>query len=188
MQEKYEKILNEIRTGQLYYDYIYDFMNIVNNVTKYNMINPILTPFEEFFERPENETDLNDVQIFYEGDFAENGSKGGHYICTFYVASSKTVYVFDSLFYGRLSNRTKNLLKVRYPKSETNFVKPKTKQPDAVSCGIFSTAYATALIFGYDPAQVPLKIDFKLRNKTLSLRKHLATILSQNRLEMFPSK
>lgn len=181
VKEKYDKVWEEIREGQLYYDYVWEFMEIVNNnVTDFNMINPILTPFEEEFKRPENETHLNDLQIFYSGDYT-----GGHYTCTFYNVSLETVFVYDNA--NDICERTRNLITLRYPKAQINFVIPMTKQPDEESCGIFSIAHATAIVFGHDPATVSLKIDDKEKNRTISLRKHLAKILSENQLEMFPS-
>lgn len=185
VKDKYKKAMEEVREGELYYDYIWRFMELVNNATDFKMINPILTPFDDEFKRPENETHLNDLQIFYEGGLNQIG--GGHYFCAYYDAKLKTVFVYDPLRQGYLSPRTKKLFEIRYLKAKVNFIKPRTKQPDGVSCGILSTAYATAIIFGRDPAKVPFKIDYKEKNKTISLRRHMAKILAHNRLKMFPS-
>lgn len=67
------------------------------------------------------------------------------------------------------------------------FFVPKTKQPDEVSCGILSIAYATAIIMGSDPAEVKFKLNKYLKNKTKSLRDHLAKMLSDNVILPFPS-
>lgn len=181
LKAKYDKAWEEIREGQLYYDYVWEFMEIVNNVTDFKMINPIMTPFDDEFKRADNETHLDDLQIFYGGD-----ESSGHYTCTFYNALLNTVFVYDNT--TELCERIKYLFALRYPKAEIHEVVPLTKQPDDDSCGIFSIAHATAIVFHHDPATVLLKIDHKLKNKTLSLREHLAKMLSQNRLEMFPSK
>lgn len=186
VKDKYKKIMDEVREGELYYDYIWQFMQIVNNVTDFEMINPVLTAYDEYVKRPDNETHLNDLQIFYDGNFMSIG--GGHYMCVYYDAELKTVFVYDSLRSGFLSRRIKEIMTIRYPKAKINFIKPRTKQPDSCSCGVFATAYATSIIFFRDPAKVPLKIDSKMPNKTITLRRHLAKILAHNKLKMFPSK
>lgn len=82
--EVYDKVWEEIRRGEIYSDYLWEFMEIVANETNYKMINPILHHFKEEFVRKKNETHLDDLQIFY---------ADGHYACVFYNASLETVFV-----------------------------------------------------------------------------------------------
>lgn len=87
--EVYDEVWEEMRRGELYSDRLWAFMEIVANVTNYTMINPILHHFPENFERPQNETHLDDLQIFY----GEN-----HYACLFFNASIQTVFMYDIQF------------------------------------------------------------------------------------------
>lgn len=171
----------EIRQGQLFYDYVWEFMEIVNSVSDYEMINPIMFSFEDVYNRAENETHLDDLQIFYGGDYGT-----GHYVCTFYNASLNSVFVYDNM--TDVCDRTQDLIKLRYPTAKVVPLLPDVKKPDDESCGVFAVAYATAIIFHHDPATLPLKIDHNLKNKTTSLRVHLFKILKEKLLEMFPSE
>lgn len=180
-QQKYDEKYKEIRQGQLYSDYVWEFMEIVNNVTDYKMINPIMFPFEEEFKRADNETHLDDLQIFYGGDYDT-----GHYTCTFYNASLNSVFVYDNM--TDVCNRTKNYISMRYQNATVVPVATVAKNIDEESCGVLAIAFATAVVFHQDPATYPFKIDHHLKSKTQTLRQHLTKILAQNRLEMFPSK
>lgn len=178
--------MEEAREGELYYDYIWQFMEVVNNNTDFEMLNPICTAIDELVKRPDNETHLNDLQIFYDGSYNHVG--GGHYFTVYYDADMKTIFVYDSMRTGYLSKRIKEIFKIRYPKGKVHHVRPKTVQPDGCSCGVMATAYATAIVFFRDPAKVSFKIDHKLPNKTITLRRHLAKIIAHNKLKQFPSK
>lgn len=81
-----------------------------------------------------------------------------------------------------------SLVEIRYPYARVKFLIPKTTQPDTVSCGVLSVAYATALILGEDPTKIPFKLDEGQKNKTVTLRRHFREILAENRLKMFPSE
>lgn len=68
------------------------------------------------------------------------------------------------------------------------FVKPKEKQPDSKSCGVFAIAYATCILFGMDPAEYNPKLNPAHGDHSMNLRRHLADMLRNNRLQLFPSQ
>lgn len=133
--------MEEAREGELYYDYIWQFMEVVNNNTEFNMVNPLMAICDEYIRRPENETNTNDLQIFYDGSFDHIG--GGHFFTIYFDADVNIVFVYDSLRTGYLSKRIREIMNIRYPKVKVHHVVPKTKQPDGCSCGVMASAYAT---------------------------------------------
>lgn len=136
-------------------------------------------------------TDSNDVQIIYSGpSSAEKGL--GHYVCIYYDAARNRVTVYDTLHVvGRsFGSKSKSILQRLYPNLNTDtgieFVRPKTLQNDFCSCGIFSIAHATAIIFNRMPENILLKVNC-LFDQAYYLRKHLKQILLTKELRPFPT-
>lgn len=153
-----------------------------------NMKSTLCVQQPEHYERAAEEVGTDDIQIIFEGQAGPHNI--GHYICIHYVAAERTVYVYDSLYYGKLTkNNSRKVIDRRYPQgTKVVFVEPKTKQPDGTSCGVFAAAYATTLILGRDPAEYPLLLqNHPSGDKTLQLRRHLASILEEDRLSLFPT-
>lgn len=89
----------------------------------------------------------------------------------------------------QFSERARTIIDYRYPNHKIiEFIVPKIKQPDKVSCGIFSIAYATALIIGDDPADIQFNLNKYKRNETKSLRNHLVQMLEDKKTLSFLSK
>ncbi|XP_031627280.1 uncharacterized protein LOC116343398 [Contarinia nasturtii] len=141
--------------------------------------------------------DEDDVQIMYGGSGGDVGGEHivGHYICVHYLHELKRVHIYDSLqskfnTYRRLMK----VLPVLYPL--VNFTKlsslkritPETRQKDVSSCGLFSIAYATTLIFGEDPATYKLQLSVgKGVDQSTALRAHLSNMLTTGNFSIFPS-
>lgn len=127
----------------------------------------------------------------------------GHYVCIHYVWSVQTVYVYDSLHNsddfvdnledpsaGRINKRTREIIYKLYPHHKKRIaVRPFTRQTDGSSCGVFAAAYATMVLFKKDPATYALKIGDSSQggDTTMEIRNHLAKIIEENQLTLFPS-
>lgn len=109
---------------------------------------------EEQYERTPEEAHLDDVQILFEGRFGPKSI--GHYICIHYRANEQKVYVYDSLYSKKISQRSSNIIEKRFQSVKVEFVRPRTLQPDGCSCGVFAAAYATTIILGENPAEYSL--------------------------------
>lgn len=110
----------------------------------------------------------------------------GHYICVNDKAKKRT-YVYDSLKEKKLSASTVEHLKELLPKSKDNtLVTQKNTQPDNSSNVVFAIAYATTLSLGEDPAEYSLLLDNGSPDKTTPLRNHLAQMLEEGELSLFP--
>lgn len=88
---------------------------------------------------------------------------------------------------------SRRIIRLRFPSNpEIVFPKPRTIQPDRRSCGIFAAAYASIILHGYDPSKYPLFLRYLLPNsnedETTVLRDHMATMLMDNRVDLFPSQ
>ena len=137
----------------------------------------------ELFVKPRNETD--DVQVFYGGALNRENAVG-HYICVFYKHSERRVYIYDPLMLKSLLPTQRQIINFLYPMAKfLRYVKPKTKQPDSTSCGVFSIAYATSLILGKDPKHTSLKLGGD-GDRSLSVRDHLKKIMQDEKLSLFP--
>ena len=72
----------------------------------------------------------------------------------------------------------------RFPKIEEQnifFKKMKVAQPDTHSCGVYSVAFLTTLLFGGDPSSVNYA-------NVKNLRKHFYNILTTDEILPFPNK
>lgn len=101
------------------------------------------------------------------------------------------MYIYDGLHRVCISNNSKLIIHIRYPNAKIEFVLPATLQPDYCACGVFAAAYATAIILGGCPATQELALtrtrEPSNRDPTTDLRYHLADIITNERLECFPS-
>lgn len=137
----------------------------------------------ELFVKPRTDTD--DVQVFY-GGALNRANAIGHYICVFYKHSERRVYIYDPLMLKTLLDTQRKIINYLYPMAKyLRYVKPKTKQPDSTSCGVFSIAYATSLILGKDPKHTPLKLG-RQGDRSMAMRDHLKKILQDEKLSLFP--
>lgn len=182
----------EIRTPRFYLEDIHVdvFMSMVNRNTAFDMITVLAMQSDwslEHYERPPEEAHLDDVQILFEG--LAGPQNLGHFICIHYRSEERKIYVYDSLYWQRISQNSLNILDIRYPgySKPLQFVKPKTKQPDGISCGVFASAYATTIILNENPAEYRLLLGSdRDYDTTLFLREHLADMLERNELSLFP--
>lgn len=153
-------------------------------------MSPIYIPDEfYYYEEIRNYPPRDDIQIIYFHPFRE--SDIGHLICVHYSHVDNKVTVYDSSYFDEiyLHDQVRDALQRLYPYvgiESIEFVKPGTLQPDDVSCGLFSIAYATALLF-----RINLK-DLRLRlastgDPNFFMRKHLEQILKQRRITPFPT-
>lgn len=167
-----------------------EFTKLVNNTTGRNMISTICAQrLDEYDQTPEQAIE-DDVQILFEGNFGPQNI--GHYICIHFVYSQQKVYIYDSLHHGNISERSKNILRRRYPiYIEIVYCRPKTKQPDLCACGVFATAYATTIILGQDPATYNLALtrnnNPNCTDSTIDMRHHLANMIRRQTLALFPT-
>lgn len=179
------RVCIDIRTPQTYLEdlHVDKFINLVNlSGLPCRMISTLYAQNIAHYRRRPEEAHLEDVQIIFEG---QPGQNVGHYICIHY-RPNQIIYIYDSLNRGIISSRTQAILNIRYPGYLLHvFIRSKTMQPDFTSCGVFAIAYATALIFHENPATYPLLLG-TIGDTTMTLRNHLASILQQNQLSMFP--
>lgn len=177
--------MDEIGYGYLTTDAIEMFLNVAGKLTNRTMISVACAQIEGVYAREDfhKYIDEDDLQILFDGNFNDVG----HYICVYYKAADRTVYVFDSMKFEYLSKDIKQIIDDRYPDTPVKYIRPKTKQPDGCSCGVFSIAYATHLILGLDPAITSLKLDKNFGKRTVSLRKHIAKMITHKKLRPFPT-
>lgn len=187
---KYTRAVNEVITpkGYLTDVSINFFIEIVNK--KYNgtfeMLDVLLYQTPEFYKDFARST-KDDVQILYMGP-VNDVEAVGHYVCIFYKHAEQKVYVYDSKALGSLTDTQHQIVRDLYPSSKSiEFVEPKTKQPDDESCGVFSIAYATALILGEDPKTRSFALDKKSKDSSMSLREHVKKMFVFKDLIKFPA-
>lgn len=182
-------ICSHIRRRGTYLEdtHIDNFISLVNRDERYNMITTLAAQRIEHYKRSSVEAMLDDVQIIFEG--RAGPSNLGHYICIRYIADYRTIIVYDPLNSRNVSDRTRNILRTRFPgyNEQLEYAVPRTAQPDLISCGIFAVAYATTIILGEDPTVYPLLLgNSRQVDKTLQLRDHMAKMLEEGRLSLFP--
>ncbi|XP_031627341.1 uncharacterized protein LOC116343437 [Contarinia nasturtii] len=186
-------------------DAINYFINFVNEAQmkmpsikkKYHLLEVTVSQFPDECKHFAK-TDQDDVQIMYGGAGGVVGGENaiGHYVCVHYLHEKQEVHVYDSLLRTNLNSRQTEVLKVLYPKvdltNSLHFIRPKTTQYDASSCGVFSIAYATTVIFGKDPHTYILQLSttkpfFESSvDYSVSLRKHLIRMLETENFSIFP--
>lgn len=168
------------------------FVNDAHNQgqTIYKMI-PIPEWWSLFFRRySKRDESTNDIEILFKPN---PGSRIGHYVCVYYDHQKNAVFIYDPLYVDGIDvhPKVRASLEKLYPSvkggggAEIVLVKPGTTQPDNVSCGLFSIAYATALIFGLDPKDMKLN-SASSGDPAIYLRKHLEQIYRQRRITPFP--
>lgn len=188
-------------------DHIDQFIIVVNRTMDRDMISTYYAGQPWFYEQTPQQAVVDDIQILFVGHFLVQNSVG-HYICVHFKAQEQKVFIYDSLYAGRRSHEIDNLNSIHQANHITDpirniirrryllhreivFVKPRTKQPDYKSCGVFAIAYATTLLLGNDPAEVALKLgnSRNVRNPdpTTDLRYHLVDMIQQERISLFPS-
>lgn len=161
--------------------------------TIYNMF-PVPVWWSWFWYKRYSKRDesRNDIQILFKPN---PKSKIGHYLCVYYNHQKKEVSIYDPLYFDgiELHPKVRASLEILYPSVKSGggakivHVKPGTTQPDNVSCGFFSIAYATALIFGQDPKDIKFKLASS-GDPVVYLRKHLEQIYLQRKITLFPTE
>lgn len=147
-------------------------------------------------------TTTNGVQIIFQGNIGSNNI--GHYVCVHYVLNRQTVYIYDSLYNGsgfvddpkhkthKINANTRKVIHTLYPQHlHRVVVRPRTTQPDLKSCGVFAIAYVTTVLFNLNPAIYSLKLGAsqlpQSYDQSIDLRFHLANIIQNENLQVFPS-
>ena len=111
------------------------------------------------------------------------GNCSNHWRCIFFDGTK--LHVYNSLpgcTYDKLVAKEKNYIHRRYPKiisSDIIFEKVQT-QPDAMSCGIYTAAFATSIALGGNPCEEKYSKDVKC------MREHFCKIIESNKLLPFP--
>lgn len=93
---------------------------------------------------------------------------------------------------NQINAKTRSIINILYPHhTQQIVVRPKTTQIDLKSCGVFAIAHATTVLFGHNPANYPLKLGTSQApqsyDQSTDLRHHLANIIQNQQLELFPS-
>lgn len=135
---------------------------------------------------PYNSTEIDDVQILY-GGIVRIGAVG-HWICTYYKASTQQLYVYDSLNRKFLTPVQNVIVRRLYPqrKGHIIYAKPKDTQRDDTSCGMFSIYYATTLLLEQNPEDINIKMNHVYGDSSLYMRLHLLKMFANRKLAMFP--
>lgn len=174
--------IQEIRTRN---DYLRDehielFLNSVNANHDFQMQTTLYAQNKAMYKKMSRNVD--DIQILYVGNVGPN--EIGHYICIHYRSMNRTLYVSDPMASRECLNDYMDVVRRRYPYAlEIEFRRAKTLQPDFVSCGVFACAYATTIVLNKDPSTYPLKLD----PEVAALREHLASMLEENELRLYPT-
>lgn len=134
-----------------------------------------------------NSKSIDDVQILYGGVVHELGSVG-HWICTHYQAATRTLFVYDSLYQRSLTSNQLKVIKILYPKrnSEIIYVEPKYIQTEYVSCGVFAIFHATTILMGHDPTNVDLTLNYVNGDTSLIMRLHILKMFANRQLALLP--
>lgn len=152
------------------------FLKLINRLG-FLMQDPIfhITPWK--FEAAPPEKD--DLQILFNGDTSPMPKEPGHWLCAYFKATEKKIYIYDSLYTRELDDSQKGIVLKLYPSDAViKYVKPLVLQSDGTSCGSFAIAYAITIALGKDPAKLRYKLD--------SMRQHLLKILDEGILSEFP--
>lgn len=138
--------------------------------------------------RQYNSTEIDDVQILYSG-IVQIGAVG-HWICTYYKASTRKVFVYDSLNRKYVNEVQHSIISRLYPdrKGSINYVKLKIIQTDETSCGIFSIFYATTLLLGEKPENIDVKMNYVYGDPSLYMRLHILKMFANQKLALFSQK
>lgn len=169
------------------------FVSMVNKIhSKFTMLQPIqfIDPSSYLSYSVVNS---DDIQIFL--IYPDKNTYIGHYICTYYNATAKIVYIFDSCVKNYSNEKKCDLtLDIQYDFFNTLYPEhldvkwkiPKSTQKDQVSCGVFSISYALLLLEGKDPEyyEIPFLAPFhtELSNETIFLRKLISNMFQKNEL------
>lgn len=94
----------------------------------------------------------SDVQLLYGGSYNDVG----HWICTYFDATTMEITVFDSFFREHLDTNQRKVLQKLYPfigKLDDHVVywEPTFYQTDSVSCGLFALSYLTSIAQNQQP-------------------------------------
>lgn len=126
--------------------------------------------------------------------FGGNHMATGHWITTYYASNASSITVFDSLGGGALDVNQRQVLQSLYPFVEDidqriSYWRPRYRQKDGHSCGVFALSYMMSLVQGEKPEYL---ID-SIRNETrlkygrilLVLRRYLMRIVRANKVVPF---
>ncbi|XP_031628283.1 uncharacterized protein LOC116344049 [Contarinia nasturtii] len=177
-------IMKQLMTPNKLFSYrtISIFTNLVESTTNFDMISINFVFYPELI--PIHNRTKNDVQILASKGIDEHNP--GHYMCIFYNAGDKTIYVYDS---QRLDEQQMHIVNARYPYHQNiTYIHPKTKQKDRSSCGPFAIAYATSLILGHDPKTLKLKTNSILTAAFFTKKFDYSATFREHILRMFQSK
>lgn len=159
--------------SMLYSDHIDEFNMILQLCTNFNMQTPLLVQTPSQIRA----VSLNDnyLQILFSGSVTF-----GHWICIYY--SAYVIHVYDSMNQCSLHDDHKLFIDKLFPDS-TNIqivYERVQSQINIYDCGIFSIAFATAIIKN----KCPCTLNFSISE----MRKHLLNLYQTRTIEMFPLK
>lgn len=148
-----KSILNELRSADkeltdTTIDYV---LEIIRNTTDLKSQSTLIYYLDVVKIEPRlpNQTD---VQVLYGGSYNDVG----HWICTYFDATTKEITVFDSFFREHLDGNQRKVLQKLYPFLENIddhviYWEPTFYQTDPVSCGLFALSYLTSIAHNQQP-------------------------------------
>lgn len=138
-----------------------------------------------------------DIQIMLSLPRPEN--KVAHFLTLLYNPFKNVVVIYESYWKPyrlekdlNLSFQIQKIIDIRYGTSvRVALPEPRRNQPDNYSCSIYAAAAATALIKGENPAKTLFynaPPSSSGEDLTLRLRRHMAYLIQNNILELFPGE
>ena len=103
-----------------------------------------------------------------------------HWVCISTIGCSPgIVKLFDSLFHNIISQEVEDQAQSLLADSFKYLVyAPVQQQTNASDCGLFAIAFATSLVFGYDPQDITFD--------TTRMRAHLVACFKAGAITQFP--
>lgn len=140
--------------------------------------------------KPYISKEKDDVQVFFGSLISFKSTGINPWICTYYKASTRKLYVYDSLYRKYLNKSQQEIIKHLYPKRQGKiiYVKPKNIRIDGKSCGLFAIFYATTLLLGQKPEDSDIKINDVYGDPGLYMRLHILKMFANRKLALFSSK
>lgn len=137
--------------------------------------------------------DRDDVQVLFGGDHMFTG----HWITTYHGANESSITVLDSLGVKALDINQRQVLQSLYPfvkdiDKRIIYWRPRFRQKDSHSCGVFALSYMLSIVHGEKPEFLIDSIRYGARLKygkvMLVLRRYLIRIVRANKVVPFELK
>lgn len=137
--------------------------------------------------KPYISKEKDDIQVFFGNVFDFKSTMVRIWICTYYEASTQTLYVYDSLYQKKLNKGQLEIIKILYPhkKDKIIYVKPKNMPTDDRTCGLYTIFYATTLLLGQKPENIDVKINDVYGDPGLYMRLHILKMFANRKLALF---